>query len=122
MQSGRNTGPDDDSAANSNQSPVSIAPDEESASIHRSGAGPSQSPTGFVRLAREAAPYIRASSTLTALVVGGALGGRWLDGRLETQPWLTLVGVFLGAGLGLYELARVALRKQQDRPGEDGNE
>ena len=122
MKNGQDSPPDDDSGTNSKRSPVSIAPAEESASIHRSGAGPSQSPTGFVRLAREAGPYIGASSALTALVVGGALGGRWLDGRLETEPWLTLVGVLLGAGLGLYELARVALRKQGGPSGEDESE
>lgn len=119
MESGQDNNSGRGSETNSKGSRVSIAPAEESASIHRSGAGPSQSPTGFVRLAREAGPYIGASSALTALVVGGALGGRWLDGRLETQPWLTLVGVLLGAGLGLYELARVALRKQKGPSGED---
>ena len=63
-----------------------------------------------------------ASSALTLLVVGGALAGRWLDGQLGSKPWFTLVGVFLGAGLGLYQLARTALRKERGRPGEDGNE
>ncbi|MEQ1893250.1 MAG: AtpZ/AtpI family protein [Planctomycetota bacterium] len=33
-----------------------------------------------------------------------ALGGRWLDGRWGSSPWLLLVGVFTGFGLGLYSL------------------
>ncbi len=39
----------------------------------------------------------------------GLAGGHWLDGRLQTRPWLTLVGLVLGtiAGFkGLYEVAR----------------
>ncbi len=30
--------------------------------------------------------------------------GYWADGRLGTTPWLLLVGVFLGFGLGLKSL------------------
>lgn len=42
-----------------------------------------------------------------AAVVGlFALAGRWLDGRLDTSPWLLLAGVFLGFGLGLYSMIK----------------
>jgi len=33
-----------------------------------------------------------------------ALGGRWLDGKLGSSPWLLLMGVFTGFALGLYSL------------------
>lgn len=33
-----------------------------------------------------------------------ALGGRWLDGKWGTSPWLLLVGVFTGFALGLVSM------------------
>ena len=30
--------------------------------------------------------------------------GQWLDRRLGTAPWLLILGVFLGAGLGFYSM------------------
>jgi ATP synthase protein I len=32
--------------------------------------------------------------------------GRWLDGRLGTEPFLLLLGVFVGAGAGFYSMYR----------------
>jgi ATP synthase protein I len=32
--------------------------------------------------------------------------GRWLDGRLGTEPWLLILGVFVGATAGFYALYR----------------
>ncbi len=39
-------------------------------------------------------------------VVIGAVGGYWLDGRFDTEPWLTGAGVVLGAAAGFVQLAR----------------
>ena len=33
-----------------------------------------------------------------------ALGGHWLDGRLGSDPWLLILGVFVGFALGLVSL------------------
>jgi len=33
--------------------------------------------------------------------------GQWLDRKLGTAPWLLLLGVFVGAGLGFYSMYRV---------------
>ena len=30
--------------------------------------------------------------------------GRWADGRLGTEPWLFLVGAFLGIAVGFYSM------------------
>ncbi|MBI4540617.1 MAG: AtpZ/AtpI family protein [Gemmatimonadetes bacterium] len=30
--------------------------------------------------------------------------GRWLDGRLGTDPWLMILGAFVGGGAGFYSL------------------
>jgi F0F1-type ATP synthase assembly protein I len=40
----------------------------------------------------------------------GFFGGRWLDGRLHTAPWLTLVGLLVGVASGFRELIRVSRR------------
>lgn len=49
----------------------------------------------------------------------GVVGGMYLDRRLDTSPWLMLVGVLLGVGSGFYNLYRLALA-QSDDDG-DGN-
>lgn len=33
--------------------------------------------------------------------------GIWLDGALGTAPWLVLIGLFLGLGLGTYAVVRL---------------
>ena len=92
---------------------------------------------------REGAPIVllgpRGGKQLTALTrlasVGiefsistlvGLLGGRWLDGKLGTAPWLMLVGLVLGVVAGMRALIRAArlssAAKQQEgepREGED---
>ena len=35
----------------------------------------------------------------TLVLLAFLFGGRWLDQRLGTEPWLLLAGVFLGFGL-----------------------
>ncbi|MGD9889988.1 MAG: AtpZ/AtpI family protein [Dehalococcoidia bacterium] len=35
-------------------------------------------------------------------IVGGVWIGRWLDGRFDTAPVLSLIGTFAGLGLSLY--------------------
>lgn len=32
--------------------------------------------------------------------------GRWLDGKLGTEPWLLLTGVMVGAAAGFYSMYR----------------
>ena len=43
--------------------------------------------------------------------------GQWLDRRLGTGPWLTLLGVLLGASGGFYSLYRklTAWQREEDR-------
>ena len=62
----------------------------------------------------------RAGAVGTELVVAtliGFFGGRWLDGKLGTEPWLALVGLLLGVAAGsktLFQMARKAQREQSD--------
>ena len=57
-------------------------------------------------------------------IVLGTLGGRWLDGQFETEPLLTVVGLFLGLALAIYgalqQLFEV-LREIDARRKESGN-
>ena len=41
--------------------------------------------------------------------------GRWLDDRLGTEPWLLILGVFLGATAGFYSLYRRLVIEPRDR-------
>ena len=38
--------------------------------------------------------------------------GQWLDRKLGTAPWLLIIGVFLGAGLGFYSMYRKIMAAQ----------
>jgi F0F1-type ATP synthase assembly protein I len=61
--------------------------------------------------------YDRPAKNQTAEVAGAGLKfgaaivlflflGRWLDGRLGTEPWLLLAGVVVGAVGGFYSMYR----------------
>jgi ATP synthase protein I len=41
--------------------------------------------------------------------------GQWLDRQLGTDPWLLLLGVFVGAGAGFYSLYRQLVITPRDR-------
>ncbi|MBI4060260.1 MAG: AtpZ/AtpI family protein [Elusimicrobia bacterium] len=43
---------------------------------------------------------------LTSFTLLGVGLGYWLDGRLKSSPWGTLVGALFGIVLGLYRLIR----------------
>lgn len=49
--------------------------------------------------------YVSAALEFGIAIVVFALLGHWLDRRLGTQ-WLTILGVFVGAGGGFYALYR----------------
>ena len=42
-----------------------------------------------------------------ALILGGFFGGSALDKRFHTGPFLMMLGLVLGAGLGIWYLMRV---------------
>jgi hypothetical protein len=49
--------------------------------------------------------------TFVVAVGLGMLGGRWLDARFGTEPWLFLLGAFLGILVGFYNFFLIVLRK-----------
>ncbi len=52
---------------------------------------------------------------LALSTVIGLLAGQWLDAKLSTEPYLTLVGLLLGVIAGFRSLYRAA-RKQTQAP------
>ena len=58
---------------------------------------------------------------LAISIVIGLLAGRWLDGKLSTAPWLTLVGLILGAIAGFRSLY-ITARNQIKTPPPDHHE
>jgi ATP synthase protein I len=50
------------------------------------------------------------------LAIGvGFLGGRWLDDRFDTTPWLTGIGFAFGVFTGFWALVRIARKTNLDR-------
>ena len=60
-----------------------------------------------------AGQYAGAGFQFTAAVLGGVFAGIWLDKKLGTSPWLTIVLVFLGAAIGFYSLYRNLMKGQR---------
>lgn len=55
---------------------------------------------------------------LAITVVAGLYIGSLIDKKLETEPWLTLVGLVIGAVGGFYNLVRILNWKGQQSKGE----
>lgn len=51
-------------------------------------------------------------------IVFGILGGHWLDGKLNTAPFLTVLGMALGVAAGFRSLYRTT-RQEQKRLKDD---
>jgi ATP synthase protein I len=51
---------------------------------------------------------------LSISTVIGLLGGRWLDGKLGTDPWLMIVGLVLGVTAGFRSLIRTAQKANRE--------
>jgi len=43
-------------------------------------------------------------------------GGKWLDARLGTAPWLLILGVFVGAGTGMFVMYRRVFPPEKPAP------
>ncbi|MEE9466093.1 MAG: AtpZ/AtpI family protein [Candidatus Neomarinimicrobiota bacterium] len=50
---------------------------------------------------------LSATYTLTGALLGLGLLGYFLDRKLDTAPYLLLVGLLLGAAVGMYDLWKV---------------
>ncbi len=68
-----------------------------------------------------AGDYIGVGLQFAGSIVLFLFVGQWLDSRLGTEPWLLLIGVFVGAAAGFYALYRqlvIAPRERSRRGGD----
>lgn len=72
---------------------------------------------GITRIWRQSAPYLGLGSFFTIAIAGGLLLGYWIDKKLGTTPWFTLIGTVLGFIVGFYHFFKVVLndRKKKDQ-------
>lgn len=54
---------------------------------------------------------------LAASVVAGLFLGDWLDGKLGTSPWLTLIGCLTGTAGGIWNLAKMLKWSERSKNG-----
>lgn len=66
------------------------------------------------RLLKASARLASVGIEFSISTVIGALGGRWLDGKLGTEPWLMIVGLVIGVAAGFRSLIRTARRAQRE--------
>lgn len=48
-------------------------------------------------------------------ILVGTFGGRWLDGKLGTGPWLLLVGTVLGIAAGFLNFFSAVLPRREGK-------
>ena len=61
---------------------------------------------------QEFALYGSLGMTMVISTVGGYFLGYWLDKKLGTSPYLSLIGLFLGISAGFYQLYKIAKRTE----------
>ncbi len=77
--------------------------------------GPEQS-----KQLKEAARHSTIGLEIGLSIALGVLGGRWLDGKFDTTPWLTILGFGFGIAAAIRSVyatiqrARAATREQVD--------
>jgi len=53
-------------------------------------------------------------------IIGFLFAGQWLDNRIGTKPWFTILGVFLGAGAAFFNMYRKISAAQKKDDAERG--
>lgn len=64
-------------------------------------------------------PYATLGLDMVLAVVVGLLGGMWLDKKLGTGGWVTIVGFLFGVAAGFNILFKAARKLQRDTERED---
>ena len=52
------------------------------------------------------AVFAGAGFELAGCILIGLFGGQWIDKKLGTAPWLLILGVFIGAAAGIFNMYR----------------
>ncbi len=63
---------------------------------------------------KELASYSHLGITFAVVIIVFLLGGQYLDKKLGTDPFLTLIGAFVGGGTGFYYVVRGLNRRRDD--------
>jgi ATP synthase protein I len=50
--------------------------------------------------------FAGAGFELAGCILIGLFGGQWIDKKLGTAPWLLILGVFIGAAAGIFNMYR----------------
>lgn len=58
---------------------------------------------------RNVSPYLGIGWFFVIAILLGLLFGKWLDGRLHSEPWFMLLGMIAGIFLGFYNLFRLVI-------------
>jgi ATP synthase protein I len=75
-----------------------------------------EQPASLADVYRKAEPYMAASSTLVASVIGFTALGYWLDRRMgHSVQWLLLVGAVVGMVVGFVSFFRKVLGTRERR-------
>jgi F0F1-type ATP synthase assembly protein I len=54
-----------------------------------------------------------------SMIAGGVVGHYVVDRFMGTTPWGTIVFILAGAGAGFYEISRLLVSTQHDRPRDE---
>jgi F0F1-type ATP synthase assembly protein I len=66
--------------------------------------------------ARSLTDALNMGTTTVAAVVLGYFGGKWLDTRFDTEPWLTVAGLMLGVATGMKVMWDRAMASENSYP------
>ena len=67
-------------------------------------------PSGLSEAYRRAGPYMGLGIEFAVTIILCFVAGRWADGKLDTSPYLALVGLFLGMTVAFINLMRTVNR------------
>lgn len=76
---------------------------------------------------RALADAMNLATSVAAAIALGYFGGKWLDGKFDTAPWLSIGGLFFGmltAGKMMWERSTLESRKKtlpEPKTGEEQN-
>ncbi len=73
----------------------------------------------WAKTSRDVGPYLGLGTQLAATIILMFFLGRWLDGRFETEPILTILFAFIGGAAGTYNFIKIALSLNKKKTIQD---
>ena len=70
-------------------------------------------PSERTRIYREVGPYLGIGIEFVVAILLCLFLGRWLDGKMGTDPMFMLVGAFVGATAGFVAFIRTVMKLQE---------